>query len=177
MSTLSGVVGNRKVRWVKAPSGSTGSGEVEVDGKLYAVSWKRDADGVWVEFPHGCFGYDLFGEIDDASSGPVFRISNRGNDKVAYGLRFKSAGETAVSAGAGGQKKSMRVRAQMPGKIVRVLVKAGDEVAKDQPLLVMEAMKMENEIRALAAGKIETVKVLEGQAVESGADLILIGGA
>ena len=78
-------------------------------------------------------------------------------------------------AGATGAKKSMRVRAQMPGKIVRVLVKVGDEVAKDQPLLVMEAMKMENEIRATAPGRIETLKVSEGQAVESGADLILIG--
>lgn len=177
MSALSGVVGNRKIRWKKVPSGGTGSGEVEVDGKLYAVSWKRDTDGVWVEFPHGCFGYDFFGESDDSQSGPVFRISNRGNDKVAYGLRFKSAGETAVAAGSDGKKKSVRVRAQMPGKIVRVLVKAGDEVTKDQPLLVMEAMKMENEIRAAAAGKIEAVKVIEGQAVESGADLILIGGA
>lgn len=177
MSALSGLVGNRKIRWKKAPVGATGSGEVEVDGTTYSVSWKRDADGISVEFSHGCFGYDFVGESDESSAGYVFRLSNRGNGKVAYGLRFKSAGEAAAVAGAGGKKKSKRVRAQMPGKIVRILVKPGDEVSKDQPLLVMEAMKMENEIRATATGTVEAVKVVEGQAVETGADLILIGGA
>jgi 3-methylcrotonyl-CoA carboxylase alpha subunit len=62
----------------------------------------------------------------------------------------------------------------MPGKIVRILVQAGAQVEKGQPLLVMEAMKMENEIRAAGAGKVSAVKVIEGQAVETGADLMLI---
>lgn len=177
MSSLSGIVGNRKVRWKKAPVGGTGSGEVEVDGKSYGVSWKRDSDGVWIQFDHGCFGFDIYGESDDADTDLVFRVAHRGTDQVTYGLRFRSEGEAAAAgAGAGGKKKALRVRAQMPGKIMRVLVKAGDEVVKDQPLLVMEAMKMENEIRASSAGKIEAVKVIEGQAVESGADLIMIGG-
>lgn len=177
MSSLNGVVGNRKIRWIKAPVGSTGSGEVDVDGKIYTVSWKRDSDGVWMQFAHGCFGFDIYGESEETGADLVFRISHRGTNHVTSGLRFKGAGEVAAAAAApGGKKKALRVRAQMPGKIVRVLVKAGDEVVKDQPLLVMEAMKMENEIRAAGAGKIESVKVAEGQAVESGADLIVIGG-
>jgi biotin carboxyl carrier protein len=53
-----------------------------------------------------------------------------------------------------------------------VLVAVGDEVEKDQGLLVIEAMKMENEIRAPAAGKVKEIRVAPGQAVESGELLI-----
>lgn len=174
MSSLLGSVGNRKIRWKKAPVGSVGESEVEVDGQTILVSWKRDPEGLWITFPYGCFGFDFIGERGDDGAGLVYRISERGTDRLHSGLRFRGAGEAAAEAAAGGKKKAVRVRAQMPGKIVRVMVKAGDEVVKDQPLLVMEAMKMENEIRASAPGKVEIVKVTEGQAVESGADLILI---
>lgn len=174
MSSLSGTVGNRKIRWIKAPVGTVGSSEVEVDGQKISVSWKRDPEGLWIEFPKGCFGYDFIGQQDEEGTGLVYRISERGTDRLHSGLRFLGAGEAATESAASGKKKAVRVRAQMPGKIMRIMVKAGDLVVKDQPLLVMEAMKMENEIRASAPGKIETVKVIEGQAVESGADLILI---
>ena len=62
----------------------------------------------------------------------------------------------------------------MPGKIIRVLVQEGAEVQKDQPLLVMEAMKMENEIRSPQNGVVGQLKVSEGSTVESGADLIIL---
>lgn len=58
-----------------------------------------------------------------------------------------------------------RVVAPMPGKVTKVLVQAGDEVAAGQALLVLEAMKMENELRAAAAGKIARVLVEAGQPV------------
>lgn len=175
MSALKGGLGKKKIAWKRAPSGSEGSGVVQVDGKDYAVAWRRDADGLWIEFSHGTFGYDFYGESDDAAGGLVYRVNERGTDRLVSGVRVRGEGENAAAATAGGKKKATRVRAQMPGKIVRVLVKVGDEVAKDQPLLVMEAMKMENEIRAAAPGKVEALKVSQGQAVESGADLILIG--
>ena len=60
----------------------------------------------------------------------------------------------------------------MPGKVVEVLVAVGDEIEKDQGLLIIEAMKMENEIRATAAGKVKEIRVSPGQAVESGELLI-----
>ncbi len=175
MSALSGGVGQRKIVWKRVPAGSEGIGEVEVNGKSYSVAWRRDADGLWVEFPHGTYGYDFYGENDEASGGLVYRVSGRGSDRVSSGVRVRGEGESAAASAVAGKKKATRVRAQMPGKIVRVLVKVGDAVVKDQSLLVMEAMKMENEIRALGPGKVEIVKVIEGQAVESGADLIVIG--
>jgi biotin carboxyl carrier protein len=61
-----------------------------------------------------------------------------------------------------------QVLAPMPGKIVRVLVSAGDSVRAGQGLLVVEAMKMQNEIRAPKSGTIDRVRVVEGQAVNAG---------
>jgi biotin carboxyl carrier protein len=62
----------------------------------------------------------------------------------------------------------------MPGKIVRVLVEVGQSVEDGQGLLVMEAMKMENELRAARAGRVREVMVAERQAVETGALLVVL---
>ena len=61
-----------------------------------------------------------------------------------------------------------QVLAPMPGKIVRVLVKTGDAVRAGQGLVVVEAMKMQNEIRAPKSGTIDRVAVIEGQTVNAG---------
>ena len=58
-----------------------------------------------------------------------------------------------------------RVKAPIPGRVTRVLVETGVEVSAGQPLLVLEAMKMENEIRAARAGTVETLNVRPGQTV------------
>ena len=67
-----------------------------------------------------------------------------------------------------------RVQAPMPGKLVRVMVAAGQAVTAGQGLVVMEAMKMENEIRSPRAGRVKEAPVREGQAVETGALLVLL---
>ena len=67
-----------------------------------------------------------------------------------------------------------RIDAPMPGKVVRVLVKAGDEVQEGQGLLVVEAMKMENELKSPKAGKVTELHAVEGAAVESGAKLAVV---
>jgi biotin carboxyl carrier protein len=66
------------------------------------------------------------------------------------------------------------VCAPMPGRIVRVLVKPGDAVREGQGLVVVEAMKMENEMRSPKDGKVVEVHVQEGQAVENGAKLAAV---
>ncbi len=63
---------------------------------------------------------------------------------------------------------------QMPGRVVRVLVAVGDAVKKGQPLLVVEAMKMENELKSPVDGTIGEVYVVEGVAVDSGARLLRV---
>jgi biotin carboxyl carrier protein len=74
------------------------------------------------------------------------------------------------TAGTGPQ----RLVAPMPGKIVRVLVGPGDSVSARQPLVVVEAMKMENELRAGRDGTVTDVHAREGTSVEAGALLVVI---
>ena len=62
----------------------------------------------------------------------------------------------------------------MPGKIVKVLVKPGDTVAARQGLVVIEAMKMENELRATRDGHVKDVHVAEGDLVDAGRLLAVI---
>jgi len=67
-----------------------------------------------------------------------------------------------------------QIIAPMPGKVVRLLVKAGDAVEAGQGLLVVEAMKMQNEIRAPKTGKVERILISEGQAVNAGDVLAVV---
>lgn len=68
-----------------------------------------------------------------------------------------------------------QVIASMPGKIVRVLVTAGQAVNSGQGIVVVEAMKMQNELRSPKTGKVERLLVAEGQAVNAGEILAVIG--
>ncbi|MBX7082794.1 MAG: hypothetical protein K1X88_26545 [Nannocystaceae bacterium] len=63
------------------------------------------------------------------------------------------------------------LRSPMPGRIVRVLVREGDRVAADTPMVIVEAMKMENEVRSAGAATVVRVAVNAGEAVEAGAVL------
>ena len=76
-------------------------------------------------------------------------------------------------AGAAQIEGRQSVVAPMAGKIIRCLVKAGDEVQSGQGLLIVEAMKMQNEIRSPKAGKVEHLKVGEGQTVSAG-DIVVV---
>lgn len=67
------------------------------------------------------------------------------------------------------------VKAMMPGRVVRVLVAKGDAVRKGAGLVILEAMKMENEIQAPGDGTVEELFVEPGQTVEAGAELVRIG--
>lgn len=79
-----------------------------------------------------------------------------------------------LSAASAGPVGPAPVRAPMPGLIVRVNVKVGDEVHAGQGLVVMEAMKMENELRATSAGTVRSVEVAPGTAVEKGTLLVAL---
>jgi biotin carboxyl carrier protein len=66
------------------------------------------------------------------------------------------------------------LKAMMPGRVINVLVNVGDEVVAQQGLLVVEAMKMENELKAPKAGKVVDIKVKPGQTVEKGELLLVV---
>jgi acetyl/propionyl-CoA carboxylase alpha subunit len=89
---------------------------------------------------------------------------------IVNGRRARRAGSDAAAHAHGAQS----VVAPMPGRVVRVLVGAGDEVAARQGVVVVEAMKMENELRAPKAGKVRDVAVTPGMSVEAGRVLMVI---
>jgi len=83
------------------------------------------------------------------------------------------AAEAAKKGAHGGAEKV--IKSPMPGRIVKLLVKPGDEVEAGKPLFVMEAMKMENEIKAKGAGKVLEIHVAVGDTVERNAKLVTLG--
>lgn len=85
-------------------------------------------------------------------------VSNSEIYKVYRG--YKPSGLNKGGAGA--------LITQMPGKIVKLMKKEGDKVSKGETVLILEAMKMENEIKSGADGIIKSVNVKEGQALEAG---------
>ena len=78
------------------------------------------------------------------------------------------------SAGAGGAKGAVTLKAPMPGKIVKVLVAVGGEVAAGQGIVLMEAMKMQNELKSPKAGRVASVAVQSGDSVAAGAVLAVV---
>jgi biotin carboxyl carrier protein len=169
---IEGKVGSKVLTWLSAPKGKSGQASVTLSGgKTELVSWKRDDQGIWIETSNGVFGYDVR-KTENDDGAPEYQLLRRRHFQVESGVNFFKAGE-GDSSGAQKVKKGAKVKSQMPGKIVRVLVKAGDTVTRGQSLLVMEAMKMENEIKSPQDGVIKEVKVVEAQAVETGAELLL----
>lgn len=159
---------------------------VRIDGHDHVVL--LDADGVHID------GQDVAASVSGVDGTPVRTVTigntvhrvvvRRGAERGAYtlwvdGFRFevealdervRSIRELAsASAGPAGPRP---LTAPMPGLIVRVNVHVGDSVQAGQGLVVMEAMKMENELRAQAAGRVKSVLASPGTAVEKGATLI-----
>jgi len=103
----------------------------------------------------------------------TYQVSSRGGlEEVEVADPLTDLAREAQAAREGGGAR--RVTAYMPGRVVAVLVAEGDEVESGQGLLVLEAMKMENEIRAESAGTVRRILVSEGAAVEGGDALMEI---
>jgi pyruvate carboxylase subunit B len=96
-----------------------------------------------------------------------FRYEVEALDERTHAIREMSAASAAPAGPA-------PLKAPMPGLVVRVNVAVGDTVAPGQGLVVIEAMKMENELRSVAAGRVKAVHAAVGQAVEKGALLVEI---
>ena len=104
------------------------------------------------------------GEVDVHLRGAVVRVGvNR--DRLRFGGEPSDDHEDDGAA---------QITAPMPGKVVRLLVAPGDQVEARQALVVVEAMKMENELIAPRAGQVMDVRVDEGMSVETGKVLVVI---
>ena len=135
---------------------------VSFDGRRHDVDVK-EVGGV-MSLLVGSRSYDVFvhGDTVHVNGVPVhFSIGRPTWAGQAHG----------PAAHAGGPQQ---VTAPMPGKIVKLLVRRGDRVEPRQGLVVVEAMKMENELRARAAGTVTDVRAIEGTTVDAGAILVVL---
>jgi biotin carboxyl carrier protein len=108
--------------------------------------------------------------------------SDGGLDVLLAGKHFRATAVAEGKPGAGRRREAVLaaregqqpVVASMPGRVVRVLVASGDRVTAGQPVVVVEAMKMENEMRSPKDGVVRDVNAQEGAAIEAGAVLMVI---
>jgi acetyl-CoA/propionyl-CoA carboxylase biotin carboxyl carrier protein len=110
-------------------------------------------------------------EVDVEVNGKLFRVRVFGGEdqrSTAEPPR-RRRGETRRASASGGA-----IAAPMQGTIVRVLVEKGQEVEADEPVCILEAMKMESEVRSQKAGTVSEVRVEAGQTVRSGDPLVLV---
>jgi acetyl/propionyl-CoA carboxylase alpha subunit len=129
-----------------------------VNGQPFVVGFDTEADRVLVDgAPH-----DVRLESDQAIVGGIAYTLR------VEGLEAEQVGPKGASVGAAG---AGAVTAIMPGKIIRVLAAEGDEVAEGDVICILEAMKMENELKAPESGVVRALHVQPGQDVEAGAVL------
>jgi len=142
--------------------------EEEKDWSHYSIS-KNDyqsLDGtISFIFNNKSYLVDVVGENTD------YTVYTRGSHRNIKIYNDESLLHESLKSGGsiGGEDN---LTSGMPGKIVKVYVKPGDTIKQDEPLLIMEAMKMENEMRAPTDVVIKDVLVKDGQNVESGTVLV-----
>ena len=110
-------------------------------------------------------------EVEVEVNGKLFRVKVFGGEdqRGAAGPPRRRRGGTRRASASGGA-----IAAPMQGTIVRVLVEVGQEVEADEPVCILEAMKMESEVRSQKAGTVSEVRVDAGQTVRSGDPLVLV---
>ena len=134
---------------------------VRVASNARASTWSLVPDGG---------GRQALVDVDGAAPDLTVTIDNRSVPLKLTSARAKVAGRAAPPPKSG----AAAVQSPMPGKVVKVLVAVGDEVKSGQGIVVVEAMKMENELKAPKDGKIKAVAVKEGQPVEAGQSLVTL---
>jgi biotin carboxyl carrier protein len=148
----------------------------ELSPNLYRVKIGDNSFEVDLRKTHGSsflvlVGNRAFDLSISAEGDDLVMVSRHGVNRVTLidrtRRRLQSGGERQISG-------RVELKAMMPGRVVNLLVKPGDEVMADQGILVVEAMKMENELKTPKAGKVLEIKVSVGQAVEKGEILAVI---
>jgi biotin carboxyl carrier protein len=136
---------------------------ITVDGRTYTVEVTEEGQVLVDGIAH-----------DVALEGERATVDAESYDVQAVGLALAAATPPPVAAAApsSAEAGAGAVLAIMPGKIIRVLVEVGQEVAEGQPVCVLEAMKMENELHARQEGRVKALYVKPGDDVEK--DQVLV---
>ena len=157
------VNGRTRAASVEPVAGAEGRFRVTIDGTEHVVDARRiDARTLSLVLASGAV-HDV-DVVDGAGAGELLVGTRDGVVPVVVNGRRRRRGDAAGDGSTGAQ----RVVAPMPGKVVRVLVAPGVDVAARQGLVVMEAMKMECELSAARAGRVTDIRVEPGMSVEKG---------
>ena len=141
--------------------------KVEVDGKEYEVDYSVTGNNLHsFIINHISYGVGMSGK---SGTYDIFRADDF--FKVEILDEMKRFMKERVSAGLQGRQV---IDTQMPGLILKLLVEKGQEVVQGEPLMILVAMKMENEIKSPKAGVVQEIFVNEGQTVAAGDKLIII---
>jgi biotin carboxyl carrier protein len=148
---------------------------VHQDGRVVCTLDGRAVDADAVEVATSTYSIILEGQSYEVRVSQLpdgLHVTSGGREYIAevHGPR-QWRGRSGAAAQAEGRQQ---IIAPMPGRIVRVLVSAGDAVEAGQGLVVVEAMKMQNEIKSPKSGKVERVLVSEGQNVNAGEVLVVV---
>ena len=162
---------NGRTRSVTIERASAGRYTVLLDGE------RRELDVVRAGL-HGLSilmsGGDLSRDVQVTPSGARGEmLVTLGGRVVPVSINPRQTGRGGGDSGAAGHGEQT-ITAPMPGRVVRVLVAVGDEVAAKQGVVVVEAMKMENELRSPKAGRIKEIAVTPGTSVEAGRVLLVV---
>jgi biotin carboxyl carrier protein len=168
------------VRYLATLQGHTEQVQVEVedaaDGRLVLTLQEKRHTVDALALPHGAVSLLVDGQVYDVEFddvGEEVQVLVRGD---VFRVDVADERSLRLRAGAAPLKVEGRVvlTAPMPGKVVRVLVKQGEKVQEGQGLLVVEAMKMENELKSPKAGTVTEVFAREGSPVEANAKLLTV---
>jgi biotin carboxyl carrier protein len=144
----------------------------EVEGRLYELEVREVGAGEYLLI-HGGRVYEcrVGGEPGAAGRGAL-RVSAGGRE---YGVRLTDPKHLRGAASGGGEQGgSAQIKAPMPGKVVRVLVEAGQAVEAGEGLVVVEAMKMQNELKSPKSGTVAELRAEPGSTVNAGDVLVVI---
>ena len=152
---------DREVDVILSPGGGV---TVSLDGTPVQADARRVRGGVSLSLGGKVYDVALGGPADAMD----VAIGDRRARVGVISPRARARGKKGAGLGSGGDE----IRAPMPGRIVAVLVEAGQEVAEGDPCVVIEAMKMENELRAPKSGTIGVVHTEVGVSVDGRALLV-----
>ena len=160
-------IGEKEVKMSVEEIGGS-SYKVTIDGEEHVVDAQRITGNLWsVLYGNGSFEVDVTSlpaeEFEVLITGDCHKFTLMNEQRRAM-----------IRAGGKGSAGKAMLTSPMPGKVVKLLVKEGEEVGAGQGVIVVEAMKMENELKTALAGKVKEIFVEEGQVVESGAKLLLV---
>ena len=150
-------------------SGTDGRYRITIGEEAWEVDARLTAQGIYSLLVDGV---SYVADVVDRDGACVVDV---GGELYEITVEEQTRHIIRTRGGAAGGSRSRTLTAPLPGKISRVAVRLGDAVAAGDTLLVIEAMKMENEFKAGAAGTVAEVRVQPGQAVNAGDVLIVMG--